>query len=74
MFEWDTFPESADRCSELDFPAQGLAVEPRLDLATAPDPWDECGEPPCHQDIEQNDGDYLLEKDKGRHLESSAKD
>ena len=48
-------------------------MEPRLDLATTPDPWHECGKPQFHQDVEQNDGDDLLEEDKGCHLESSSK-
>ena len=48
-------------------------MEPRLDLATAPDPRDECGKPPCHPDVEQTDGDDLLEEDEGCDLESSIK-
>ena len=73
MSQWNTIPESTDRSSEHNWPAQDVAMEPRLDLATATDPWDECGEPALHPDVEQHDEDYLLEEDKGRHFESSAK-
>ena len=48
-------------------------MEPRLDLATTPDPRDECGKPPCHPDVEQTDGDDLHEGDEGCDLESSIK-
>ena len=69
----DALPKPPTRRSKFDKPIQDLALEPRLDLETAPDPRDEHWRPSCNPNIEPLDGGGMPEEDEGSVIESSEK-
>lgn len=73
MPHWDALPKPPKGRSKLNKLIQDLALEPRLDLATAPDPWDEHWRPSCNPNLEPLDGEGMLEEDEGSVIESSQK-